>query len=286
MSQYSLSRFLKDPNSSWNKTYKLIPENSKVLDVGCSSGNFGEILIKNKNCIVDGVEIDKKDILRAQKKLRKVYDLNVETEPINISEKYDIVFMGDIIEHLARPVPVLKNLKKTLNKNGKLIYSIPNICHMSVRLMMLAGNIEYGKSGLLDETHLHFYNSKEVRRIFSEAYYKIDIFDYTVNDLPYEIIKRQLNDLGLNITPKFKETIQSIDGAAYQFVGQASPSSTKPAKIKLPDVSPLNAVDQYIHELKDAYQKNLEAVIADRDRIKMENEELKKPKSFRDRFFS
>jgi 2-polyprenyl-3-methyl-5-hydroxy-6-metoxy-1,4-benzoquinol methylase len=281
MSNYSDSKFdFGDPNTSWYKTFNLVPKNSLVLDVGCSSGAFGEQLISQKNCTVDGIEIDDGDIVKAKKKLREVYKIDIERDPINIDQKYDVVFFGDVIEHLAQPIRALEKIKKLLREDGVLIFSIPNITHMSVRLMLLSGKIEYGRTGLLDETHLHFYNSKEIYRVFNEAGYKIDSFDYTINDMPYDLVKKNLKELGLQAEESFKSLLRSVDAAAYQFIGVATKSKTK-TKQSLPRSSPHNIVEGYIKEMKAQYEKAIadladdrQKVVEDRGRVVLEKNRL------------
>lgn len=266
MSNYSDSDFKADPNSSWNKTFKLVPNNSLVLDVGCSSGAFGEPLILQKKCTVDGIEIDDGDIAEAKKKLRNVYKIDIERDPISIDHKYDVIFFGDVVEHLAQPIKALEKIKPLLKKNGILIFSIPNITHMLVRLMLLSGKIEYGRTGLLDETHLHFYNSKEIYRVFNEAGYKVETFDYTVNDMPFKLVKRELGELGLEPNEKFKSLLQSTDAAAYQFIGIAKKSKTV-TKQPLPKSSPHNIVEDYIKEMKAQYEEAVKGLADDRQKI-------------------
>jgi 2-polyprenyl-3-methyl-5-hydroxy-6-metoxy-1,4-benzoquinol methylase len=281
MSNYSDSKFNKDENSSWQKTFNLVPEKTTVLDIGCSNGVFGERLIKEKECTVDGIEIDKGDIAEAKKKLRKVYEINIENQPLALQETYDVVFMGDVIEHLARPAETLTKVKGLLKPDGIFIFSIPNITHMLVRLMLLGGKIDYGRTGLLDETHLHFYNSAEIKRVLNAAGFSIVLLDYTVNDLPKEILHKEFKELGLDVRPEFYKIANTLDAVAYQFVGVAKKGVVK--KDILPKTSPENIVDKYHNELKGEYEKSLKAVTADKQnmeqdlkRLQEENEKLNK----------
>lgn len=266
MSNYSDSSFKDDANSSWYKTFHLVPKGTTVLDIGCSSGSFGEQLIAQKGCTVDGIEIDDGDISEAKKVLRKVYKLDIERDNLDIQTRYDVIFMGDVVEHLAQPAKALAKIKKLLKPNGILVFSIPNITHMLVRIMLMGGTIDYGRTGLLDETHLHFYNSKEIHHVFNEAGYHIKKFDFTVNDMPFELVEQELGKLGLETTKKFKETIQSTDGAAYQFIGVAEAAKT-PTKQTLPKSSPHNTVETYINEVKAQYEKAVNDLLTEREKI-------------------
>lgn len=273
MSNYSSSEYLDDPNTSWQKTFQLIPAKSTVLDIGCSTGTFGERLIKEKQCTVDGIEIDERDLKAARQKLRKVYNIQIETEDIKVDDKYDIVFFGDVIEHLARPAQALNKVHALLKPGGRLVFSIPNITHMSVRLMLMSGKIKYGRTGLLDETHLHFYSQEEVYRVLNEAGFAVETFDYTINDIPEPVLKQELKKLGLTADAEFIKLSQSVNAAAYQFIGVAKPAKVKSQK--LPPVSPLNTITKYLDEFNRANDKNLKAVVADRDRIQAENNRLR-----------
>lgn len=274
VSNYSDSQFnFQDKNNSWYKTFNLVPEESLVLDIGCSSGNFGEQLIIQKHCTVDGIEINRDDIKIAAKKLRRVYELNIESDEISIGKTYDVLFMGDVIEHLANPVYALKKLKKLLKPKGQLIFSMPNITHMSVRLMLLRGNIEYGKTGLLDETHLHFYNSIEIYRVLNAAGYRIVTFDHVKRDIPFDVVKDELSEIGLKTTTKFKDTLQSLDAAAYQFIGSAQ---VGPAKVqKLPDKSPIDVTDRRIKTWRNEYEQDRKQYVKQREAFRKEVELLK-----------
>lgn len=174
MSNYSNVVLSDDPNTPWYRIFAYIEPQSRVLDVGCSAGNFGKALIDQKKCMVDGIEVNKQDSIKAKKKLMNVYNINIEnTDFKNLPGDYRYIYFGDVIEHLVDPVSVLKKITKLLSKDGEILFSIPNMAHLSVRLMLLSGEFNYAKTGLLDNTHLHFYTFKEIERVFNEAGYEI-----------------------------------------------------------------------------------------------------------------
>lgn len=247
MSNYSASSLKQDPNSSWYKIFQMIPERSEVLDVGCSSGNFGAELIKQKKCTVDGIEIDDSDFQKAKRKLNKVYKLNVE-KPLALKKKYDFVYFGDVIEHLVDPVAALKNVQAVLKPEGKILFSIPNMTHVGVRLLLLSGEFEYSETGLLDKTHLHFYSQEEVYRVFEEAGYQIDHFDFIAKDLPKEVITKKLAELGLKANEEFYTAMTEPRAAAFQFVGSAE-RAARPKKRKRLEFGPVDLYDKHIRDV-------------------------------------
>ncbi len=257
MSNYSDSSFSKDENSSWYKVYGFIKPNSTILDIGCSSGNFGEIINAEKKCIVDGVEIYEDDFIEAKKKLRNVFKLDIETDDLSaIKEKYDYVYFGDVIEHLKDPVKSLVRIKKLLNSSGQIIFSIPNMAHLSVRLMLLQGKLEYGETGLLDKTHLHLYTHEEVQRVFNEAGFQITKLDPVLKDFPKELIGKELQKVGLKLTNKFVEFTRSTDASVYQYVGMAKPGSAINSK-KLNISSPVDIFQVYLNQTKKHFEAKI-----------------------------
>jgi len=262
MSNYSSSNYQpENPNSSWYKVYNMIDPNSSVLDIGCSSGNFGEALIKNKNCTVDGIELDQKDAAEAQKKLRKVYNMNIETGSLDdMKEKYDYIYLGDVIEHLLNPSQALIRIKGLLKNNGKILFSIPNMAHVSLRLMLLKGDFEYGETGLLDNTHLHFYTLREIERVFQEAGYSISLLDSNEATYPPELIADQLKELGIHKTPKLEKLLNSDEARVFQYVGTAVMGSTHKISRKQYSPDPQGTISLWYQGHLQARDRELEVL--------------------------
>src|SRR5438034_3506572 len=120
-----------DYSHSFNAfVYDAIPPKSVCLDVGCWNGNLGKALTEQKKCIVDGVD-SQPDMLQLAKKngYRRTFLVNFNNDTYDVKrlEKYDVIVCADVLEHLLDPVAVLKELKKHLRKNGRIIISLPNI---------------------------------------------------------------------------------------------------------------------------------------------------------------
>ena len=54
-------------------------------------------------------------------------------------------------------------------QNGKIIFSIPNICHNDIIIQMFYNNFTYTSLGLLDNTHIHFWGLNNIENFVKQA---------------------------------------------------------------------------------------------------------------------
>lgn len=240
MSNYDVQFDKQRENSSWKIAFSMIDPRSTLLDVGCSKGDFGRALMQYNGCIVDGIEPDKGDFKAARKVLRYVSNRTVEkalrTKFRDI--KYDYVSFMDVIEHLYDPTDVLIEVASHLKHGGRVVFSIPNMAHISVRLMLLGGNFEYGETGLLDNTHLHFYTKKEIERIFQAANYTIEAMKFSEAIYPKALLSDKLRELNIEPTEGVINLLTTESSGAFQYIGTAVVGKTILKKVKRPVYSP------------------------------------------------
>jgi 2-polyprenyl-3-methyl-5-hydroxy-6-metoxy-1,4-benzoquinol methylase len=155
--------------------FRLIPKTPglKVLEVGCGEGQLGRRL-REYNQVVYGIEIEPSAARIAASVLDHVYAENVEEFEFNLSDEFfDTIILGDVLEHLIDPWGLLVKTKRCLAKEGIIISSIPNLQYFPILWDLIRGRFEYRTHGILDKTHLRFFTAKEVRKLFSDAGYKI-----------------------------------------------------------------------------------------------------------------
>jgi len=159
-----------------NVVYSRIEPNSYVLDVGCWSGNLGKRLINEKNCRVDGVEINESASVKAlENGYAKIYKVNLNSEMLNfdINAKYDYMVFADVLEHLINPNEVLKLLKDFVSDKGRIVVSLPNVAFIQNRLNLLLGKWNYREFGTLDKTHLKFFTMDTAKDLLERSGYKV-----------------------------------------------------------------------------------------------------------------
>ena len=151
-------------NDSHASICRLVKKGSTVLDIGCASGIIGDYLSKNKNCIVDGIDLDIKAIELAKKlnSFNNLYNLNLDIEEeYKMFEKkalkYDYLIFADVLEHIYDPIKVIYQYSEFLKYNGEILISIPNVSNYDVIFGLINGNFNYSEVGILDNTHIRFF---------------------------------------------------------------------------------------------------------------------------------
>jgi 2-polyprenyl-3-methyl-5-hydroxy-6-metoxy-1,4-benzoquinol methylase len=268
LSPYSAHFFTPEAlNSSWSNMYHYIPRGSRVLDVGCSTGNFGEALQALKDCVVVGVDINADDIEEAKTRISEAYVFDISSPGAQeLLGTFDVIVFADVIEHLPDPRAALRAVHDLLREDGIIVYSIPNMGHVSVRLDLLEGRFPYAELGLLDRTHLHYYDRLEVRDVLVSSGFTITDERPTVSDYPRAWTAQRLRAIGLEPTDAFFDMLHVTEAHIYQYVGTAVPRTGIPAVPPTPEkfVSPPDEVLERANRL-----------IAENDRLEGELEELK-----------
>ncbi|MCU1524512.1 MAG: methyltransferase family protein [Microbacteriaceae bacterium] len=209
-------------NNSWSNMFRFIPDGSRVLDVGCSTGRFGAALQEFKACTTVGVDINEADIAEAKTRLSEAFVFDIrEPGARELLGDFDVVVFGDVIEHLPDPRSVLRAVHELLKPGGAVVYSIPHMGHVSVRLDLMDGRFPYTEIGLLDKTHLHFYDRTEVLSVFEDSGFRIAEELPTVVSYPEKWLTERLSGMGLTPSPGYFAMLASTDAHVFQYVGIA-----------------------------------------------------------------
>ena len=135
-------------------------KNKKILDFGCGWGGFLKKIIKAKS--LTGVELRKECIFYIKKNIKKII---VSDNLNNLNEKYDIITMFHVLEHIPYQIETLKELKKKLTKNGKIIIEVPSANDLLLKLK------EFKKFTFWSE-HLILHTENSLRKILKVSGFK------------------------------------------------------------------------------------------------------------------
>ncbi len=110
---------------NWLNNYKLLEENSRILDIGCGTGNFLASL--PTNIFKVGVDIDKTSIDIAKQKHKNIEFICSSFEDLIYEDNIDLITMNHVLEHLSNPKEVLERLYDLSNSNTRLLIEVPII---------------------------------------------------------------------------------------------------------------------------------------------------------------
>ena len=113
----------------------LLPNNTRVLDVGCGDGALMEFLVKEKNIEVRGLELNQDNVQECIYKGLPVIQGNAETELYQFpKQSFDYVVLSQTLQAFYQPDKVLREL---LRIGKSVVVSIPNFGYWKVRISLL-----------------------------------------------------------------------------------------------------------------------------------------------------
>jgi SAM-dependent methyltransferase len=110
-----------------------LPENARILDVGCGNGRFLFHLSKFGNFDLNGIELPGGSADRAAKIKEINLKIGALTETDFAENSFDAVTLFHVFEHLDKPHETLDIIGEILKKDGILILSFPNIAGWQAR---------------------------------------------------------------------------------------------------------------------------------------------------------
>ena len=114
-----------------------IPARSRVLDVGCGSGDLMEELEAHKHCDARGLELDAEAVATALGRGLSVMQGDADTDLADYPDKaFDYAILSQTLQTTMRPDLVLDQL---LRIGRQAFVSFPNFAHWRVRLSLLWG---------------------------------------------------------------------------------------------------------------------------------------------------
>ena len=151
-------------------------EATRILDVGCACGHFGEELKERRGVEVWGVEKIATAAEEAGRRLDRVFTMSIEEALIELPKaSFDAVTFNDVLEHLIDPWAVLRGVAPLLAPGGAVVAAVPNVRFFrNLANLVFRGDWRYEESGILDRTHLRFFTRKSARRLFEESGYAIE----------------------------------------------------------------------------------------------------------------
>ena len=149
-----------------------------LLDVGCGEGDFLAMLERSNAKTLTGIDYSKEAIKIAEGRLNHRKDIILECiEAKEVTDKYDVITMAGILEHMDEPFGLLRKLIKTnLNDEGLLVTVSPSFMNPRGYIWMTLQMLLDVPMSLSD---LHFFTPDDFIKFAkkNDAEIEIDTFD-------------------------------------------------------------------------------------------------------------
>jgi GT2 family glycosyltransferase/tetratricopeptide (TPR) repeat protein/2-polyprenyl-3-methyl-5-hydroxy-6-metoxy-1,4-benzoquinol methylase len=249
----------------------LIPATAqRILDIGCASGRLGQALKSEQDCHVTGVEADPAAAKTAGARLDRVVECSIESLPESAFDfgTFDCIVLADVLEHLRKPLDVLRKCRSWLMDNGSLVISVPNSRHHSVISGLMDGNWTYERAGLLDDDHVRCFTRRELEKLLYRAGFEI-CQRVGIPGSGYEEWKQSGNPRTVRICSLAIEGLTSQDAEEffiYQHLVRSQPSQRCDyglTSIIIATFNQLWATRQCIDSLLTRTDENIELIFVD-----------------------
>ncbi len=151
---------------------EMVGTGKKILDLGCRDGSFTKFLIDGNEVI--GADIDDIALSICSKNLGiKTYHIDLNDDFPFEDTTFDVVFAGEIIEHLVIPENFVKECSRVLKNGGIFCGTTPNAYRLKTRVRFLAGKPLCG-----DPSHLHFFSFNTLQTLLQKYFGKVEIIPF------------------------------------------------------------------------------------------------------------
>jgi len=118
--------------------YKIITDivepKSRVLDLGCGNGDLLYLLAKEKNALVQGIEISEEAVYQCVEKGLSVFHSDIDSGLAEYPDKsFDYVILNQSLQEVKKIDLVME---EALRVGSKAVIGFSNFAHIKARLMM------------------------------------------------------------------------------------------------------------------------------------------------------
>jgi methionine biosynthesis protein MetW len=137
--------------------FDMIAPESRVLDLGCGTGDLLHLLAVNKDARVQGIELDEKAIYECVRKGLSVCQSDIESGLAEYPDgSFDYVILNQRLHEIRK---VFFILREALRVGSRVIVGFPNFAYINARICLCLG----GKAPMTPSLPYRWYDTPNVR---------------------------------------------------------------------------------------------------------------------------
>ena len=121
-----------------NRVSELKNQSTRILSVACGNGELEDRLLEDRSQVF-GLDIALQGLYIAKRRGIRVVQANVAKIFPFKDQVFDIVFAGEIIEHLMHTKTFLTQIHRVLKPSGFFVLTTPNLARLQDRISFLFG---------------------------------------------------------------------------------------------------------------------------------------------------
>ena len=146
---------------------RLVPDGSRVLDLGCGRGDLMHFLMDRRGCTGTGVEIAADAVLAAIGQGVPLIELDIDRELAEFGAKsYDVVVLSRVLQATYKPREVLSQMARI---GSRCIVSVPNMGYWRHRWVLMRGHMPMSRElphAWYDTPNIHLSTLSDLEELF------------------------------------------------------------------------------------------------------------------------
>lgn len=108
-------------------------------------------------------------------------------------DSVDVIIACEIIEHLTSPYAFMKEVRRVLKKDGMLILSMPNLCSLKNRLMVLLGM--FPNNAAQADFYRYWMDDNDLPQLAHYSDYTFTVVTHALNKEGFYILEKKTNGI-------------------------------------------------------------------------------------------
>ncbi len=135
----------------------IVSENARVLDLGCGNGDLLAILVREKNALVQGIELSDDEMHKCVERGLTVLQGDIESGLVDYPDQsFDYVILNQIMQEIKKADFVIQ---ESLRVGRRVIVGFPNFAHFKARMTLFW----HGKTPINEALPYYWFETPNIR---------------------------------------------------------------------------------------------------------------------------